>query len=221
MSLSPVTAAGTAAMVPTARARSAATASDSSPLNAKPLSSSSAVVQAPTGTSVSAGCSGAPSQTPSRKLRSGGALTARLISGCSRVASGSAQRCEAAKRLANVNGIWMLLRQTMESGFPEARDPSGLWSRSRSSVAPVWLLDRSVVGAHAAPAHEPSASDSECSSPWVRYQWPGHRAARNRLALRGCRPSTTVPPATRSPASAAVVAHGNPMIPSPRQLKNR
>jgi hypothetical protein len=54
-SFSPVTAAGTAAIVPTARARSAAAPRASSPLNTEPPSSSSAVVQAPTGTSVSWG----------------------------------------------------------------------------------------------------------------------------------------------------------------------
>src|SRR5207247_11051282 len=111
----PGTAGGTAAIGPTARARSAAAARDLSPLNAALPSSSRAVVQAPTGTSVSAGCNGAPSQTPSRKLRIGGGLTARLISGWSRVASGSAQRWEAAKRLANVKGIGVLLCRTVES----------------------------------------------------------------------------------------------------------
>ena len=48
----------------------------------------------------------APPARPRRGSCGRGGLTARLISGCGRVSSGSAQRWEAAKRLANVNGIW-------------------------------------------------------------------------------------------------------------------
>jgi hypothetical protein len=54
-SFRPVTAAGSAASVPTASARSAAPASASSAVSTEAVSSASAVVQAPTGTSVSAG----------------------------------------------------------------------------------------------------------------------------------------------------------------------